>query len=78
MRCISIKTNYTKRAVVVIDENGITDYKVIDDSEIRIYSGTKPDELNRLLIKNDVNVSGISESGISLEDYFKSLVGGEK
>ena len=78
MRCISIKTNDTKRAVVVIEENGITDYKVIDDSEIRIYSGTKPDELNRLLIKNDVNVSGISESGISLEDYFKSLVGGEK
>ena len=75
MRCISIKTNDIKRAVVVIEENGITDYKVIDDSEIRIYSGTKPDELNRLLIKNDVNVSGISESGISLEDYFKSLVG---
>ncbi|MCH5350248.1 MAG: ATP-binding cassette domain-containing protein [Oscillospiraceae bacterium] len=75
MRCLSIKTSDTKRAAVVIEENGITDYKVIDDSEIRIYSGAKPEELNKLLIKNDVNVSGISESGISLEDYFKSLVG---
>ena len=78
MRCLSIKTGDTKRAAVIIEENGITDYKVIDDSEIRVYSGAKPDELNRLLIKNDVNVSGISESGISLEDYFKSLVGGEE
>lgn len=78
MRCLSIKTDDTKRAAVIIEENGITDYKVIDDSEIRVYSGAKPDELNKLLIKNDVNVSGISESGISLEDYFKSLVGGEE
>ena len=78
MRCLSVKTDDTKRAAVIIEENGITDYKVIDNSEIRIYSGAKPDELNRMLIKNDVNVSGISESGISLEDYFKSLVGGEE
>ena len=77
MRCLSVKTDDTKRAAVIIEENGITDYKVIDNSEIRIYSGIKPEEINRLLIKNDVNVSGISESGISLEDYFKSLVGGE-
>ena len=75
MRCLSIKTDDTKRAAVVLEGNGITDYKVIDDSEIRIYNGIKPDELNKMLIKNDVNVSGISESGISLEDYFKSLVG---
>ena len=78
MRCLSVKIDDTKRAAVIIEENGITDYKVIDNSEIRIYSSIDPGEINKMLIKNDVNVSGISESGISLEDYFKSLVGGEE
>lgn len=49
---------------------------LIGRGELRIYQdNVKPDELNKLLIQNGVNVSGIFETGISLEDYFKSLVG---
>jgi ABC-2 type transport system ATP-binding protein len=76
-RCIAVKTNDVKSAVTVIEQNmNISDYKVIDSGEIRIYDeNVKTDELNKVLIKNDVSVQGIYETGISLEDYFKSLVG---
>lgn len=77
MRCLVVRTDNTKHVATVIEEKlGVSDYKVIDSRELRIYDGhVKPDELNRLLIQNNVNVSSIFESGISLEDYFKSLVG---
>lgn len=76
-RCIVLKTDDTKRAATVLENKlGISDYKVIDSQELRIYDEkAKPDELNKVLIKNDVNIMGITESGVSLEDYFKSLVG---
>ncbi len=77
MRCLVVKTGETKRAAVLLEENlGISDYKVIDSGELRIYeTGVKPEELNRMLIQNGIAVSGIFETGISLEDYFKSLIG---
>lgn len=77
MRCLVVKTGETKRAAVLLEENlGISDYKVIDSGELRIYeTGVKPEELNRVLIQNGIAVSGIFETGISLEDYFKSLIG---
>lgn len=75
MRCIAVKTDDTKRAAVFLEQNGINDYKIIDESELRVYdSNAKPQDLNRLLIQNDVNVSEVFETGISLEDYFKSLI----
>ncbi len=77
MRCIAVRTNDMKGAAAVIEQKlGISDYKVIDSNEMRIYDkNIKPDSLNKLLIQNDVNVSAVFETGISLEDYFKSLVG---
>lgn len=80
MRCIAIKTTDTKNAAAVIEREGnVTDYKIIDSGEIRIYQkGVSSEEMNRLLVKNDVNVSSIAETGISLEDYFKTLVEEEK
>ena len=76
-RCVVLKTNDTKRAATLLEDKlKISDYKVIDSGEIRIYDeSAKPDEIGRTLIHNDVVVSGIYESGVSLEDYFKQLVG---
>ena len=75
MRCIAVKTDDPKLASVVLEQNGIEDYKVIDETELRVYdSGAKPQELNKLLVQNNVNVSEVFETGISLEDYFKSLI----
>lgn len=79
MRCHVVKTDDVKRAAAVIEQHlGITDYKVIDSGELRIYDDKiKSDDLNKTLIQNSVSVTGLFETGISLEDYFKSLVGGE-
>lgn len=75
MRCIAVKTDDTKHAAVILEQNGIEEYKVIDGSELRVYNNdVKPQDLNRLLIQSDVNVSEVFETGISLEDYFKSLI----
>lgn len=76
MRCHVVRTDDAPRTAALIEQAfGITDYKVIDNGELRIYDESiNPGELNKLLIRNDVNVSGIYETGISLEDYFKSLV----
>lgn len=78
-RCLVIKTSDVKSASTVLENKlNITDYKVIDNGEIRVYDrSAKPEELNKALIKADVPISGISESGVSLEDYFKQLVGEE-
>lgn len=76
-RCNVVKTSDTKGAATVIEQKlGVKNYKVIDSGELRIYDeNVKADELNKVLIQNSVSVSGIYETGISLEDYFKSLVG---
>ena len=76
-RCIVLKTDDTKKAATILESKlNITDYKVIDSGEIRIYDeSAKPELLNKVLVQNDVSISGIGESGVSLEDYFKQLVG---
>lgn len=76
-RCLVVKTDDTKKTATILESKlNITDYKVIDSGEIRIYDkSAKPDILNEVLIQNDVRISGIFESGVSLEDYFKQLVG---
>lgn len=80
MCCIAIKTNDTKQVAALIEtELNYTNYKVIDDQELRIYEEqAKPEEINKLLVQHNVNVSSIYETGISLEDYFKSLIEGEQ
>ena len=76
-RCLVVKTDNTKKTATILESKlNITDYKVVDSGEIRIYDkSAKPDVLNKVLIQNDVSISGIYESGVSLDDYFKQLVG---
>lgn len=76
-RCLVINSDDIKRAAAILEqEKGITDYKVIDSTEMRVYhKNVNANELNRLLVQNDINISGIYESGVSIEDYFKQLVG---
>ena len=75
-RCLVVKTDDTKKAATILESKlNITDYKVTDMSEIRIYQeNISPKELNRTLVQNGIDVDGITESGVSLEDYFKQLV----
>lgn len=79
-KCIVIKTDNVKKAATVLEkELKTTNYKVIDDKEIRLYDYLKQsNSVNKSLIKNDVNVMSIAETGISLEDYFKEVIKEEK
>lgn len=75
-KCIVIKTDDTKKASVVIEQDLKTEnYKVINSKEIRLYDYLdQTDKVNKTLIKNDINIMSLYETGISLEDYFKSVV----
>jgi ABC-2 type transport system ATP-binding protein len=74
-KCVVLKTGDTKHCATIIEKNDIYNYKVTGTDEIHIYEETiMPAQLNRLLIENGADVTEIYESGISLEDYFKSLV----
>ncbi|MCM1082208.1 MAG: ATP-binding cassette domain-containing protein [Clostridium sp.] len=75
-RCISIKTDDVKNAAVVLEQQlKTTNYTVVDDGEIRLYDYLEQTaKVNKALAKSDINVLGITENGISLEDYFKTAI----
>ncbi|MBQ1496629.1 MAG: ATP-binding cassette domain-containing protein [Bacilli bacterium] len=75
-RAIVIKTNNVKETCLIIEkELNTTNYKVIDKHEVRLYDYLdNSGKVNKELAKNDIDVISIYESGISLEDYFKSIV----
>ncbi len=78
-KSIVIKTNDVKKATTILEkELKTTNYKVIDKKEIRLYDYLDhAEKVNKTLLKNDVEVMGINETGLSLEDYFKSIIKGE-
>ena len=75
-KCIVINTDDVEKASIALEKDlKTTNYKVVDKEEIRLYDYLKNVEMvNRTLVKNDINVKQIKETGISLEDYFKSLI----
>lgn len=75
-KCIVIKSDNVKKAVTVLEKKlNTTNFKVIDNKEIRLYDYLEhSDKVNKTLAQNDVNVSSITETGISLEDYFKTVI----
>lgn len=75
-KCIIIKTDNVKKVVPLLEkELKTTNYKVIDKEEIRLYDHLeKIEEVNKILVKNDINIKQIGETGISLEDYFKTVI----
>ena len=75
-RAIVIKTNNVKETCLILEkELNTTNYKVIDKHEVRLYDYLdNSGKVNKVLAKNDIDVISIYESGISLEEYFKSIV----
>lgn len=75
-KCIVIKTKDVKKATVVLEKKlSTTNYKIIDNTEIRLYDYLNNSaKINKTLLSNDIEIMGIYESGISLEDYFNSLI----
>lgn len=75
-KCISIRTDDVKKVAIVLEkELNTTNYKVIDNEEIKLYDYLEQSQkVNKLLVQKDINIKQIRETGISLEDYFKSLI----
>lgn len=75
---IELVTDQPKKAVYVLEEIlAITNYKLLDDSIIRIYSTEHTQrDISKALILNDVSIEALSKKNHSLEDYFLSLING--
>ena len=79
-KCIVIKTTQASKAAVIIEEQLQTkNYKIIDNQEIRLYDYLENSgKVNKVLIKNDIDIISLYETGITLEDYFKTIIKEEK
>lgn len=78
---IEICTNNSKKAALVLEDYlNISNYKIIDQSIIRIYeTHISQNEVSKSLILQDVSINSINVKNHSLEDYFLNLInGGDK
>lgn len=74
---IELETHSSEKAVTVLDELGIKDYKVISSTVINIYERLDDAaKINHALVSAGVAVSRIATTRQKLEDYFLQLTGG--
>lgn len=77
MERIELVTNDTQKAAVVLENMGITEYKIIDKTTIRIYERlNEVSEIAMKLCENGIRFKGISVKNEALEDYFLNITGG--
>ena len=50
------------------------DYKIADENRLIVYRFSDPSEIVKTLVYKDVRIFGVQETGISLEDYYKSVL----
>lgn len=74
---IELSVTDTKRAAYVLSEKlGITNFKIVEDGQIRIYdSPASMQELSKALAMNDAPVTALGKKAETLEDYFLKLTG---
>lgn len=73
--------NPEKAAYVLSEKLGLTNFKIVEDGQIRIYDNRiSTQDLSRVLTLNGVSVSALAKKGETLEDYFLKLTerGGEE
>ena len=75
---IDLKVDDTARAVILLErELGISDYEVLEDSNIKVFSNLdNVGEVNSLLSRSGIIVESISFKGENLDEYFMNKVGG--
>lgn len=75
---IDLKVDDTARAVILLErELGISDYEVLEDSNIKVFSNLdNAGEVNSLLSRSGIIVESISVKSENLEEYFMNKVGG--
>ena len=66
--------NLEKAAYVMSDKLGLTNFKVMDGGQIRVYDNrVSAQEISKALALADVSVFAIGERAETLEDYFMKL-----
>lgn len=75
-RCLCIKVNDIKKTSVLLEEElNTTNYKILNDQEIRLYDYLDSQHIvSKVIIENGIELYAISEIGVSLEDYFKNII----
>ncbi|MGY3779358.1 ATP-binding cassette domain-containing protein [Isobaculum melis] len=75
---IEIQFDAPRLATPVLDQMGITDYKVVNQQTIQVYEQlARNSEINLALAKANIGIRSMTISRVSLEDYFLNLTGGE-
>jgi ABC-2 type transport system ATP-binding protein len=74
---LAIKVDNTEKACAVLESIcGCKDYKILPNNTILCYDRIEhPEQLNRELAKNSVEVYSLVQEGRNLEDYFIELLG---
>lgn len=74
---IELKTNDTGKACTVLENMGISQYKVIDADTIQIFERLNDGgNITMALAENGVKTMGITVKNEALEDYYLNLTGG--
>lgn len=74
---IELKTDDTRGACTVLDEMGITRYKVVDPDTIHIFERLNDSgEITFSLAQHRIKTLGITVKNEELEDYYLNLTGG--
>ncbi|MFE5317964.1 ABC transporter ATP-binding protein [Paenibacillus sp. NPDC056579] len=75
---LEFQVSNENKAVVLLERHfSITDYEVLDEGNIRVYSHIgEQAKLNRLFVEHDIEVYKIKTSEERLEDYFIKIIGG--
>lgn len=69
----------TAKADILKDKLSCTDYETTGDGRIFVEKSVyTPEVLNEALVKNGVRVLELTTAGLSLEQYFINLVGGNQ
>jgi len=76
---LSLVVDNIQKACVILETTlGICNYKQVSGNEIRVYEQIDNGaEISFQLAQGGVRISTMHEVGDSLEDYFKSVIGGE-
>lgn len=80
MEYIEVATkDYTKAAFILENDLHISNFKIIDNTFIRIYDlKLSQKDISKALILKDVEIEAISRKNNTLEDYFLNLLNGGK
>ncbi len=68
---VQIKTKFTDKVVTVLDNNGFTNYSVVDAETIDVFERTNEvPEINMLIAREGILIDSIGSVDTGLEDYF--------